>query len=955
MAVQCSERICIVGAGPAGLATAHRLRNEGYLNVTVLEKKSRVGGLCLTYDYDGNAFDLGANYVTSAYTQIRKMAKEVGAELYIERKASFWNRSGQNYQSILTTARGRQSLLQFGWSCLKYLWKRHCLNSVLPSSGYGDIDQSPELLCTFSEWLEKEKLSGLTTLFEIPITLMGYGPLDKIPAPYALTYMRVKTVIDLMLYGAFPYLHRWPRRFVKGFQRFWEKVAAPLDVRTDVCIKSVVRALDNVTVVADFPHQVGDSIEYRTETLVFDWLVLACPLQRDVTDTFLDTGQKELQLFSKIKINPFCVSTYVLQSISDDSLPTPLVNITPVPERDSAKPTIITQQFADNPLVTFYTPADSSDDTIFAAVKTGVQELAQELNLELHEEPETRNDFPYFPQVTLDDFKAGWYTELEGLQGHNRTFYNGGILAFELIEPIVEYSNDLVDRYFCGPDTLRSDLHEPDASWSAEGDPGTAKALKTGFADLLQESSSELTVSGNIPDWISGGFVRNGTARWQTAQGRLNHWFDGMAMLHRLDVSNGMVKYKNRFLRSKNYRATVQHARNMYAQFGTDPKRSFWNRVEVSLDFFMQIGNNDFITVTPLGSQWISVGETPTQVAIDINSLETQGIFAFKDRLLSMWTCSHMLPDVPNQRVYSFSILALPFFSRYRFWHVDANDHTRHVYGSLKTSRPSYMHSFGLSENYIVMTEFPLKISPLQLMVSGFTGRPISRCMKWDPSIGTTTTIINKNSGEVVREVELPAMFGLHYLNTWEEDNCVVFDIAIYQDSKALYHLFFDRLFSANGGNVPYSCIMRFKIPLDGSPPALPRQVSKAAIEMPRINFARNSSSYRYAYGQSWKKPGQFYDRLVKIDTQAQNPDDNATWWGKDGYLPSEPVYIEKPGAMAEDDGALVSVVLDMNTEPPTSFLIVLDAKSFEELGRATVPHVIPFGLHGEFVPTEVA
>ena len=267
MAVKRGERICIVGAGPAGLATAHRLRNEGYQNVTVLEKLPRVGGLCLTYEYEGRAFDLGANYVTSAYTQILKMAKEVGAELYIERNASFWNKSSHDYQSILTTATGRQSIFKFGWNCLKFLWKRHWLNKILPSSGYGNIDQYPELLCSFSEWLDKENLSGLATLFEIPITLMGYGRLDEIPAPYALTYMKVKTVIDLMLYGAFPYLHRWPRRFVNGFQRFWERVAEPLDVRTDVCIKSVVRAEDDVTIVAEFPREVEVKLNTKPKRL----------------------------------------------------------------------------------------------------------------------------------------------------------------------------------------------------------------------------------------------------------------------------------------------------------------------------------------------------------------------------------------------------------------------------------------------------------------------------------------------------------------------------------------------------------------------------------------------------------------------------------------------------------------------------------------------------------------
>jgi beta,beta-carotene 9',10'-dioxygenase len=47
------------------------------------------------------------------------------------------------------------------------------------------------------------------------------------------------------------------------------------------------------------------------------------------------------------------------------------------------------------------------------------------------------------------------------------------------------------------------------------------------------------------------------------------------------------------------------------------------------------------------------------------------------------------------------------------------------------------------------------------------------------------------------------------------------------------------------------------------------------------------------------------------------------------------------------DDGVVLSVVLDGLRE--RSFLQVLDAETFAEIGRAIAPHVIPFGFHGEF------
>jgi protoporphyrinogen oxidase len=52
--------VVVLGAGPAGLATAHELSTRG-VKVTVLEKNAYVGGLCRTVHDDGYKFDLGGH------------------------------------------------------------------------------------------------------------------------------------------------------------------------------------------------------------------------------------------------------------------------------------------------------------------------------------------------------------------------------------------------------------------------------------------------------------------------------------------------------------------------------------------------------------------------------------------------------------------------------------------------------------------------------------------------------------------------------------------------------------------------------------------------------------------------------------------------------------------------------------------------------------------------------
>ena len=65
--------------------------------------------------------------------------------------------------------------------------------------------------------------------------------------------------------------------------------------------------------------------------------------------------------------------------------------------------------------------------------------------------------------------------------------------------------------------------------------------------------------------------------------------------------------------------------------------------------------------------------------------------------------------------------------------------------------------------------------------------------------------------------------------------------------------------------------------------------------------------------------------------------------------LPGRAGLRRRPGAEDEDDGLLLSVVLDSRSE--RSFLLVLDAADLSEVARAEAPHHIPFSFHGQFAP----
>ena len=97
-----------------------------------------------------------------------------------------------------------------------------------------------------------------------------------------------------------------------------------------------------------------------------------------------------------------------------------------------------------------------------------------------------------------------------------------------------------------------------------------------------------------------------------------------------------------------------------------------------------------------------------------------------------------------------------------------------------------------------------------------------------------------------------------------------------------------------------------------------------------------------------------FFDTITKA-----NVDSGAVLtWSEPDSFPGEPLFVPRPSTApllaavsgAEDDGVLLSVVLEgADVESARSFLLVLDASSMKELGRASLDSVIPFGFHGRW------
>ncbi|MGC4897170.1 carotenoid oxygenase family protein [Micromonospora sp. DT31] len=464
---------------------------------------------------------------------------------------------------------------------------------------------------------------------------------------------------------------------------------------------------------------------------------------------------------------------------------------------------------------------------------------------------------------------------------------------------------------------------------------------RAGFDTLDAEVAAALPVRGRLPDWLAGTLVRNGPAVFEHGGRSLRHWFDGQAMLHRFAIGDGGVRYTNRLLDTPSLRSLRERGRIGYTEFATDPCGSLFGRFFSR--FHRRPSANACVNVTTVGGEPAAVSEVPLAVTFDPRTLDTLGVTDYSAGIDGTLTTAHphALPDGGDLVNY---VLRFGRHSEYQFYRRPPSAAAGEVIGRYRTEKPGYVHSFAVTRRHIVLAVFPLVVNPLSFLLRG---RPFIENYAWRPEEGLRVVVLDAAGGGVVAEHTAPAAFAFHHINAYDDGDTVVMDLCAFDDAAIVSALYVDALRA--GRPVPVSWATRYTVPL-GAGEVTVRRLSDEPFELPRIHYgAHNGRPYRYAYGVGAADPtgANFLDQLVKLDVTTGR----TTVWRAEGGYPGEPVFVPAPTAAAEDDGVVLSVVLDARRGAST--LVVLDGATFTELARADVPHVIPFGFHGQFARQE--
>jgi len=118
--------------------------------------------------------------------------------------------------------------------------------------------------------------------------------------------------------------------------------------------------------------------------------------------------------------------------------------------------------------------------------------------------------------------------------------------------------------------------------------------------------------------------------------------------------------------------------------------------------------------------------------------------------------------------------------------------------------------------------------------------------------------------------------------------------------------------------------------------------------EFPSVHPAKVGRPYRYLYiGAADAALGNApIQAILKID---QVSGERQIWSAApDGFV-SEPIFVQKPNAVNEDDGWLLTLIY--NSAYHRSDLVILDARNLHQdpVACLHLKHHVPYGLHGNF------
>jgi carotenoid cleavage dioxygenase len=471
--------------------------------------------------------------------------------------------------------------------------------------------------------------------------------------------------------------------------------------------------------------------------------------------------------------------------------------------------------------------------------------------------------------------------------------------------------------------------------------------IEGNYAPVQQEHTvTDLVVTGHIPEFLDGRYLRNGPNPASEIDPDTYNWFMGDGMVHGVRIRDGKAEwYRNRWVRSP--RLAALFGETLPGKRGSAP--------------FKNMGANT--NVIGHAGRTIALVEGGVANYELTDELDTVGPCDFDGTLRGGFT-AHPHRDPKTGELHAVSY----YFgrgNRVQYSVIDTNGHARRTVDIEVTGSPM-MHDFSLTESHIILYDLPVTFdarqaveatvprflrAPAQLVLSAMVGRvripdPVAAAdpnsgansrfpYRWNPKYPARIGVLPRaGQSRDVRWFDVEPCYVFHPLNAYEEGDSIVLDVVRHAKT-------FDQ--DLHGPSEGAPSLSRWTVDLNAGN-VRAEQLDDRTQEFPRMDERLFGRRHRYGYAAGL---GSNVDAVVKHDlvrgtstTRAFGP----------GHEVGEFVFVPRDADAAEDDGVLLGLVYDAATD--RSDLLLLDAGTLNTVASVHLPARVPAGFHGNWVPS---
>lgn len=438
--------------------------------------------------------------------------------------------------------------------------------------------------------------------------------------------------------------------------------------------------------------------------------------------------------------------------------------------------------------------------------------------------------------------------------------------------------------------------------------------LQGNFGAVSEEVTvTELPVTGTIPDFLDGRYLRNGPNPID-ADPATYHWFSGHGMVHGVRLRDGKAQwYRNRYVRSQDVAASL----------GEEWKPG------AEVHFMDFAANTNVIGQAGRTFAIVEAGMRPYELDAELNTI---GPCDFDGTLPGGYTAHPKLDPV------SGDLHAISYYwgwgNKVQYTVVDRDARVRKVVDVETTGSPM-LHDMSLTETYAVVYDLPV-VFDVEMAMSG-SGLPY----KWDAEYPARVGLLPRDGGaDDVRWFDVEPCYVFHPLNAYDDGDRVVIDVVRHPKMFAT---------DMHGPNEGVPTLDRWTVDLPAGK-VLEERLDDRGQEFPRVDERLVGRRHRFGYavaaGLDAGGDVDFGGNALLRHDMASGETEVHAFGPRRGA--GEFVMVPSSADAAEDDGVLMGFVYDGNRD--ASDLVLLDAGTLDTVAEVQLPVRVPYGFHGNWV-----